>query len=79
MLGGVVVNNANKVEVALGYCTLYGDSIGALSLIGDLTKVQLFALSKELNDVSRKKLCHMRYYLMCKEMLSLGKCLLVQS
>ena len=55
MLGGVVVNNANKVEVALGYCTLYGDSIGALSLIGDLTKVQLFALSKELNDVFAKE------------------------
>lgn len=54
ILGGVVVNNANKVEVALGYCTLYGDSIGALSLIGDLTKVQLFALSKELNEVFGK-------------------------
>lgn len=48
-LGGVVVNNANKVEAALGYCTLYGDSIGAISLIGDLTKVQLFALSHEIN------------------------------
>lgn len=49
ILGGVVVNNGNKVETALGYCTLYGDSIGALSLIGDLTKVQLFDLSKALN------------------------------
>ena len=28
MLGGVVVNNANMVEASLGYCTLYGDSIG---------------------------------------------------
>ena len=50
ILGGVIINNANKVEVALGYCTLYGDSIGALSPIGDLTKVQLFTLSKELNE-----------------------------
>lgn len=50
ILGGVVVNNGNKVETALGYCTLYGDSIGALSVIGDLTKVQLFDLSKALND-----------------------------
>ena len=49
ILGGVIVNNANKVEVALGYCTLYGDSIGALSPIGDLTKVQLFELSRALN------------------------------
>lgn len=47
--GGVVVNNGNKVENALGYCTLYGDAIGALGVLGDLTKVQLFALAKQLN------------------------------
>lgn len=50
ILEGIVVNNANKVESALGYCTLYGDSVGAISLIGDLTKVQLFALAKQLNE-----------------------------
>lgn len=48
--GGVVVNNANKVELALGYCTLYGDAIGALSILGDITKVQLFTLARELNE-----------------------------
>ncbi|MEG2385019.1 MAG: NAD(+) synthase [Erysipelotrichaceae bacterium] len=48
--GGIVVNNGNKVEVALGYCTLYGDAIGAMCPIGDLSKVQLFALSEELNQ-----------------------------
>ena len=36
--GGVICNNGNKLEVALGYCTLYGDTIGALSPLGDLTK-----------------------------------------
>lgn len=46
---GVVSNNGNKVEVALGYCTLYGDAVGALGIIGDLTKTQLFALSQEIN------------------------------
>ncbi|RGC50204.1 NAD(+) synthase [Absiella sp. AM29-15] len=49
MLGGVVVNNANMVEASLGYCTLYGDSIGALSLIGDLDKVTLFEIAHEIN------------------------------
>ncbi len=49
--GGVVVNNGNKVELALGYCTLYGDAVGALSVIGDLTKVQLFELSHQINKV----------------------------
>lgn len=47
--GGVIVNNGNKVEVALGYCTLYGDAIGAFSPIGDCTKVQLFELAEEIN------------------------------
>lgn len=47
--GGVVVNNGNKVENALGYCTMYGDAIGAIGILGDLTKVQLFDLAKELN------------------------------
>ena len=40
--GGVIMNNGNKVEIMMGYATLYGDSIGAISPIGDLTKVQLF-------------------------------------
>ena len=49
MEGGVIVNNGNKVEAALGYCTLYGDAIGALSPIADCTKVQLFDLAKQIN------------------------------
>lgn len=53
--GGVVVNNGNKVENALGYCTLYGDAIGALGILGDLTKVQLFALAQELNEAFGKE------------------------
>ncbi len=47
--GGVVCNNGNKVEVALGYCTLYGDTIGALSPLGDLTKIQVNELANEVN------------------------------
>lgn len=46
----LVINNGNKLEVALGYCTLYGDTIGAIAPLGDLLKVQLFALAKEIND-----------------------------
>ena len=47
--GGVIMNNGNKVEVALGYATLYGDAIGAISPIGDITKVQLFRLARTIN------------------------------
>lgn len=50
MLGGVVVNNGNMVEAALGYCTLYGDSIGALSPIGDITKVVLIEVARAINE-----------------------------
>lgn len=46
---GVICNNGNKVEIALGYCTLYGDTIGCLSPIGDLLKTDLFVLAKEIN------------------------------
>lgn len=31
---GVIINNGNKVEMALGYCTLYGDTIGSLAPLG---------------------------------------------
>ncbi len=45
----VICNNGNKVEIALGYCTLYGDTIGCLSPLGDCTKVQLFELASQIN------------------------------
>lgn len=51
---GVVVNNGNKVEAALGYATLYGDAIGAISPIGDLTKIQVGQLAKEINAYFKK-------------------------
>ena len=46
---GLVVNTGNKSELAMGYCTLYGDMIGALAPIGDLTKTQVIQLAHELN------------------------------
>ncbi|NLC54410.1 MAG: NAD(+) synthase [Erysipelothrix sp.] len=47
---GVISNNGNKLEITLGYATLYGDTIGALSLIGDLNKVEVFELAFEINN-----------------------------
>lgn len=54
--GGVVINNGNKIEAALGYCTLYGDSIGALAPLGDITKVQVFEIARELNQYFNKEI-----------------------
>lgn len=40
----------NKSELALGYCTLYGDMCGSLSLIGDLYKTEVYSLARYLNQ-----------------------------
>ncbi|HUN23802.1 MAG TPA: NAD(+) synthase [Anaerolineales bacterium] len=47
--GGVLLNTSNKTELSLGYGTLYGDLAGALSPLGDLTKLQVQALAREIN------------------------------
>ena len=46
--GAMVINTSNKSELAVGYSTQYGDSVGAISLLGDLYKTEVFALSEYL-------------------------------
>lgn len=46
----MVLNTGNKSEIAVGYCTLYGDTIGGVSVIGDLYKHQVYAVAKFLNQ-----------------------------
>ena len=48
-VGGVFVSNGNKLEVALGYGTLYGDWGGAVNLLGDLTKAEVYELCRHIN------------------------------
>ena len=43
-------NNGNKLEIALGYSTLYGDWGGAIAPIGDLTKTEVVAMCHYIND-----------------------------
>lgn len=47
--GHILLNTSNKSEMATGYGTLYGDMCGALSVIGDLYKVQVYQLADYLN------------------------------
>ncbi len=47
---GIVLNNSNKIEIAFGYSTLYGDTIGALALLGDLTKADINELAISINQ-----------------------------
>ena len=53
--GSMLLNASNKSEIAMGYCTLYGDAIGAISPIGDLYKTQVFAMCKRINHLSLEK------------------------
>jgi len=45
----LVLTTGNKSEMAVGYCTLYGDMVGALAVIGDLVKTRVYAVSHWLN------------------------------
>ncbi len=46
---GLLLNTGNKTEMALGYCTLYGDMCGALAVISDLNKAEVYGLAKWIN------------------------------
>src|SRR5262249_40408452 len=45
-LGYIVLSTGNKSELAMGYSTLYGDMCGGLAIISDVTKKQVYALSR---------------------------------
>ena len=45
----LLLSTGNKSELALGYCTLYGDTNGGLAVIGDVLKTEVYALAKYLN------------------------------
>lgn len=47
--GYILLNTSNKSELATGYGTLYGDMAGGLSVLGDVYKIQVYALARYLN------------------------------
>ena len=48
--GWLVLSTGNKTELALGYCTLYGDMSGGLCIISDVSKTDVYALSRWVNQ-----------------------------
>ena len=46
----LVLSTGNKTELAMGYCTLYGDMNGGLAVISDLSKTDVYALSRWVNE-----------------------------
>ena len=47
--GTLVLTTGNKSEVAVGYCTLYGDMCGALAVIADVFKTDIYKISRWVN------------------------------
>jgi NAD+ synthase (glutamine-hydrolysing) len=48
--GALLISCGNETEIALGYATLYGDMCGGISIIGDLSKVDVYSLARHVND-----------------------------
>ena len=48
-LGALLLTTGNKSELAVGYCTLYGDMCGGLAVISDIPKTKVFALARHMN------------------------------
>jgi len=47
--GSLVLTTGNKSEMSVGYCTLYGDMVGALAVIGDVYKTRVYQLAHHVN------------------------------
>jgi NAD+ synthase (glutamine-hydrolysing) len=48
--GALVLSTGNKSELAVGYCTLYGDMVGGLAVISDVPKTLVFRLAAYVNS-----------------------------
>ena len=54
--GGLLLTTGNKSEIAVGYCTLYGDMCGGLAVISDLPKMKVYALARHMNTAAGREL-----------------------
>jgi NAD+ synthase (glutamine-hydrolysing) len=52
----LVINTGNKTELALGYCTLYGDMVGGIGALGDVSKLEVYKIAKFINHKAKKEI-----------------------
>ncbi len=52
--GRLVLATGNKSELSVGYCTLYGDMVGGLAVIGDVYKHDVYALARHANRTGER-------------------------
>ena len=48
--GAILLTTGNKSEVAVGYCTLYGDMAGGLAVISDVPKTMVYQIARGINE-----------------------------
>lgn len=54
--GALVISTGNKSEMSVGYATLYGDMNGGINPLGDLYKMEVYALAKYINEKAGKEI-----------------------
>jgi NAD+ synthase (glutamine-hydrolysing) len=54
--GGLILTTGNKSEMAVGYCTLYGDMSGGYAVIKDVFKTKVYELARYRNSISKSPL-----------------------
>jgi NAD+ synthase (glutamine-hydrolysing) len=58
--GDLLLTTGNKSEVAVGYCTLYGDMCGALAVISDVYKTRVYGLARHINQTAGRPMIPVR-------------------
>ena len=54
--GSLLLTTGNKSELAVGYCTLYGDMAGGLAVISDVPKTMIYQLAEHINERAGREL-----------------------
>jgi len=52
----LVLATGNKSELAVGYCTLYGDTNGGLSVLGDVLKTEVYKIARHINESAGREI-----------------------
>ena len=59
----LLINTGNKTELALGYCTLYGDMAGGIGALGDVSKLEVYKLAKYVNEKAGREIIPNKVFL----------------
>lgn len=54
--GRLLLSTGNKSELAVGYCTLYGDTNGGLAVLGDVLKTEVWQISRHINEKAGREI-----------------------